>query len=47
LEEGEEDDERSACGEEESDGGGVGKVKLVCCSEGVAGSVGEDDRRVG
>lgn len=27
--------------EEESEGGGVGKLKEVCCREGVAGSMGE------
>lgn len=47
LAEGEEED-RSGCGEEEFDGGGVGKVKEVCCSDGVveveAESVGEEDR---
>lgn len=49
-EEGEDDDERSGCGEVELEGGGVGKVKEVCCSEGVLEveeSAGEDDRREG
>lgn len=49
LEEGEEE-ERSGCGEEELEGGGVGKVKEVCCSEGeeeVEESVGEAARMEG
>lgn len=51
----EEDEVSSGCGEEELDEGGVGKVKEVCCREGVvvAGveeeqeSVGEEDRMGG
>lgn len=36
MEGGEEQVEgRSDCGEEELDGGGVGKMKEVCCIEGV------------
>lgn len=49
LAEGEEDD-RSGCGEEEFEGGGVGKVKVVCCSKGVVEveeSAGEEDRMEG
>lgn len=51
----EEEEGRSGCGEEELDGGGVGKVKEVCCREGVVvaeveeeqGSVGEEERMGG
>lgn len=42
--------DRSCCGEEVLDGGGVGKVKEVCCSEGVVDeeeSVGEEERMAG
>ncbi len=49
MAEGEEED-RSGCGEEELEGGGVGKVKVVCCSEGVVEdeeSVGEEERMEG
>lgn len=46
-----EEDERRDCGEEELEGGGVGKVKEVCCSEGVVveeeESVGEEERMEG
>ena len=46
-----EEEERSGCGEEELEGGGVGKVKEVCCREGVVEveeeSVGEAERMAG
>lgn len=48
---GGEEEDRSGCGEEELEGGGVGKVKEVCCSEGVVEeeeeSVGEEERMEG
>lgn len=53
MEEGEEQvEDRSGCGEEEElDGGGVGKMKEVGCSEGVVEEgeviVGEEDRMAG
>lgn len=52
MEEGEEQVEgRSGCGEEELDGGGVGKMKEVCCSKGVVEEgeviVGEEERMAG
>lgn len=49
LAEGEED--RSGCGEDELEGGGVGKVKEVCCRDGVVlegeESAGEEARMEG
>lgn len=52
MEEGEEPVEgRSGCGEEELDGGGVGKMKEVCCSAGVVAEeeviVGDRERMAG
>lgn len=50
LGQGEEEEVRRGCGEEELEGGGVGKVKEVCCSEGeeeVEESVGEEERVAG
>lgn len=47
-----EEEDIRGCGEEELEGGGVGKVKVVCCKEGVTEeeeeeSVGEDARMEG
>lgn len=48
---GEEVEDRRDCGEEELEGGGVGKVKEVWCSEGVEeeeeGRAGEEVRMEG
>jgi len=40
------EEERSDCGEEELEGGGVGKVKEVCCSKGVEVEEEEEEERM-